>query len=299
MTTPTPAKWGPPTTSSFKPDILAGKVALVTGGATGIGFGICRQLGLHGCKIAILARRENVIEESVKQLKALGIDAFGVRGDVRDPALCVTGVQQVVSHFGQLDILVNNAAGNFAVSAEDLTPGGLNTVIGIDFQGCFNMCKAALEPLKKSSAPIIINITATLQYKAQPFQLHAAGAKAAIDVLTRTLGVEWADYGIRCVGIAPGPIEGTEGGPSGRVFGMGFQLSPDNIKHIVPAGRFGSVDDIGMTAVFLCSPAAAYITAENIVVDGGQWHGASGMWQAGKRVVAAKSQKERQTRAKL
>lgn len=203
--------------SPFRADILKDRVVLVTGGATGIGLGICRCFGSHGAKVAITARRKDVIDNAVQSLRSEGIDAFGVPGDVRDFSKCENSVKQVVDRFGRLDFLVNNAAGNFMVSAEKLTPNGLATVLGIDLQGCFNMSKACLPYLKKSgsetASACIINITATLQYKATPFQFHAAAAKAGIDVLTNTLGVEWAQYGIRCVGIAPGPISGTVGGP--------------------------------------------------------------------------------------
>ena len=108
--------------------LSAGKVALVTGGATGIGLGICEQIGRHGGSVAILARRENVIKEAVDKLTAMGIKAFGVAGDVRNYEKCVEGVEAIVRHYGRLDILVNNAAGNFMAAAEDLTPNGFATV---------------------------------------------------------------------------------------------------------------------------------------------------------------------------
>eukprot|EP00299_Pterocystis_sp_00344_P003427 c1408_g1_i1.p2 GENE.c1408_g1_i1~~c1408_g1_i1.p2 ORF type:complete len:289 (-),score=63.92 c1408_g1_i1:26-892(-) len=287
-------------TSPFRKDLFTNHVVLVTGGATGIGFGICKQFGLHGARVAIAARRKNVIDESVQTLKAEGIEAFGVICDVRDLSSCIAAATAVANHFGGIDFLVNNAAGNFAVSAEDLTSNGLATVLGIDLQGTFNMCKACLPFLKVAAQPCIINITATLQLKATPFQLHAAAAKAGVDVLTQTLGVEWAEYGIRCVGIAPGPIKDTVGGPTGRVFG-GFidAASPDSVRKFVPVGRFGSVEDIGYAAVFLCSPAASFITSETLIVDGGEWHGTSAAFLAAKRFVQTKSQNERANKAKL
>ena len=139
------------------------------------------------------------------------IDAYGVPGDVRKFDLCCASVDKVVAKYGRIDFLINNAAGNFMVSAENLTPNGLATVLGIDLQGCFHMAKAVLPHMKvngPTDGAAIINISATLQDQATPFQLHASAAKAGIDVLTNTLAVEWGEYGIRCVGLAPGGIAG-------------------------------------------------------------------------------------------
>jgi len=284
--------------SPFKNDILKGKVVFVTGGGSGIGFGICRQYGLHGAKVAMMGRRAAVLEESAGKLRAEGIDALGVQGDVRDFEKCCAAVNEVVAHYGRLDILVNCAAGNFMTPAEKLSSNGFKTVIDIDLVGSFHMCKAAFEPLKASGDALIINISATLHYKARPFQLHAASAKAGIDNITRTLGIEWAEYGIRSVGIAPGPVAGTEGGPTGRVFGQGGrQLSETETRMLCPIGFFGEVEDIALTAVFMASTAARWITSETLVVDGGQWHDVGPMMAMMKKAIVQKSDKEKATRA--
>lgn len=290
-------------TSPFRPDIFRDRVVFVTGGATGIGFGICEAFGLHGAKIAIMGRRKEVLDKAVAQLTAKGISAIAIQGDVRMPeAQAAALVDQIVQKFGRIDVLVNNAAGNFTCAAEDLSAGGFKTVNEIDVQGCFNMCKACLPHLKKTGAEsgaLIINITATLQYHGTPFQVHAASAKAGIDVITNTLGVEWGEYGIRVVGIAPGPIAGTEGGPTGRVFGglLGGDTSRESLLRVVPLGRFGTVKDIANAALFLASDAGGFITAETVVVDGGQWHGTSMMYQMGKAFVARKKDEEKAKRA--
>jgi len=192
-------------------------------------------------------------------------------------------------------------------SAEDLTPNGFKTVTEIDLQGTFNMCKTLLPYLKKSAQAkaggVIINITATLHYTAMPFQIHASSAKAGIDVITQTLAVEWGYYGIRVVGIAPGPIRGTEGGPGGRVFGAGDflpQETKEKTKMVVPLARYGEVEDIANAAMFLASDAGGFITGTTLVVDGGQWHGSAGMYHTLKQVVTAKKEKEKQDhKAKL
>lgn len=202
------------------------------------------------------------------------------RCDVREPEQCKALISAIEEEFGHLDILVNNAAGNFSSLAEDVSANAFKTVIDIDLRGTFHMCTAAHPLLKKNPGSCIINISATLHYRAAPFQAHAMSAKAGIDVLTNTLGIEWADEGIRVLGIAPGPIDGTEGGPTGRVFGETVKTArsnkpptPRNVRNICPVGRYGAVGDIANMALYLASPAGSFITATTLVVDGGNWHG--------------------------
>eukprot|EP00943_MAST-04B_sp_MAST-4B-sp1_P002469 g2469.t1 len=300
--------------SPFKSDVLKNKVVLITGGATGIGYACAVAFGVHGCKVAIMSRRKKVIMEGVSKLQSLDIDAFGTTVDVRDAERCVEAVNECVEHFGRLDFLINNAAGNFMVSSENLTPGGLATVLGIDLQGCFHMSKAALPHLKITgvkTGAVIINITATLQDYATPFQTHAAAAKAGIDVLTNTLGVEWAEYGIRTIGLAPGGIAGTVGGPGGRVFGNDENKaasksvgSADNIEEFgeanpgrvrrrgIPAGRWGRVEDISLAAVYMCTDAGGWITATRLTIDGGSVHKTRGFVEA-KNAIERKSREQK------
>jgi len=291
-----PGGKAPPMVSPFRDNILEGKVALVTGGGSGIGFGICQQLGRHGAKVCLMGRREEVLNEAQQKLEAENIEAKGIQGDVRQIDKCEDVIAAAVAAFGRLDILVNCAAGNFMAAAEDLSSNAFKTVIDIDLNGSFHMCKAAFPALKESGDALIINISATLHYKARPFQLHAASAKAGIDSLTRTLGIEWAEHGIRAVGIAPGPIAGTEGGPTGRVFGVGRTWDDEAVRSLCPIGFFGEVDDIALVAVFMASPAARWITSETLVVDGGQWHDVGPMLGRLKKVIKKKSSSEKATR---
>ena len=300
--------------SPFKKDVLKGRVVVITGGATGIGYACSLAFGLHGCKVAIMSRRKKVIMEAVEKLRSRGIDAFGTTVDVRDAARCVEAVNECVKHFGRLDFLINNAAGNFMVSSENLSPGGFATVLGIDLQGCFHMSKAVLPHMKVTgpkTGAVIINITANLQDYATPFQGHAAAAKAGIDVLTNTLGVEWAEYGIRTLGIAPGGIAGTVGGPGGRVFGNDEnkaasksiggaedvedfgEPSPQRVRRKgIPAGRWGRVEDISLAAVYMCTDAGGWITATRLTVDGGSIHKTRGFVEA-KNAIEKKSREQK------
>merc|ERR1719493_49068 len=162
------------------------------------------------------------------------------------------------------------------------------------------MCQAAREALAASKRGVIINISANLQHKATPFQIHAAAAKAGIDVITQTLGVEWASkYGIRVVGVAPGPIAGTEGGPTGRVFGGALK----NMKpaDIIPVPRWGETHDIGYAVLYLAT-VGSYVNATNLVVDGGQWHGSTEQFRKYDKMLSminASMRKKKAKKAKL
>merc|ERR1719198_2710503 len=220
-----------------------------------------------------------------------------VKADVRKFEDCVAAADAVGKKWGKIDVMVNNAAGNFMSLLEDVSPNAFSTVMDIDLRGSFYSAKAALpwlrEAAKGGKGALMISTSATLYYTAMPFQGHAAAAKAGIDSLTKTFAAEWSGDGIRVVSIAPGPIKDTEGGPGGRVFGSAGAEQRD-IRMTVPLGRFGTVDDIANTAIFLASPGGSFITGTNIVVDGMQWQavGVSGFLKNKHKIQAAmKSQK--------
>ncbi|KAF9587616.1 hypothetical protein IFM89_004448 [Coptis chinensis] len=260
--------------SPFKDDILKGKVALITGGGSGIGFEISTQLGKHGAFVAIMGRRRNVLDSAVSQLQAQGIKAIGLEGDVRKNEDATRVVEMTVKHFGKLDILVNGAAGNFLVPAEDLSPNGFRTVLDIDSVGTFTMCHESLKYLKKGGpgrdsavGGTILNISATLHYTASWYQIHVSAAKAAVDSLTRSLALEWGtDYDIRVNGIAPGPIEGTPG-----MSKLGPDEAKSKIGDMLPLYKLGERWDIAMAAVYLASDAGKYVNGTTLVVDNGLW----------------------------
>ena len=263
---------------------------------THTGLGIAKQVVAHGGKVVIGGRRQEMLDKAVNEELGGPSSALGVPTDVRDATKCQALIDAAVKRFGKLDVLVNNAAGNFSSTLEQLSENGFKTVMEIDLFGSFNMAKAALPELKKTQG-LIINITATLYYKANPFQFHASAAKAGIDVLTNSAGVEWgADYGVRAVSIVPGPIEKTVGGPDGRVFGRSKELPTErrDIAKMVPVGRFGTVDDIAYCALFVASDAGSWINATQVVVDGGHWHESSAKFLAGKKFIEKKSANERQ-----
>jgi len=252
--------------SPFRTDLLHGRVALITGGGSGICYGIAEALGRHGAKLVLMGRRQEVLDEACAKLRALGVEAHGFAGDVRDYATAEAAVAETLSKFGKLDILLNGAAGNFLCPTEKLTSNGFKTVIDIDLMGTFNMSRAAFESLKQAAPSLILNISATLHYQGTLMQSHVMAAKAGIDAFARNLACEWGPYGIRVCTIAPGPIGDTEG--MRRLAPLG---ADKKIAGEVPLRRLGSIQDIANAALFLASDAASYVTGEILVVDGGQW----------------------------
>ncbi|KAL1566925.1 2,4-dienoyl-CoA reductase [(2E)-enoyl-CoA-producing] [Salvia divinorum] len=251
--------------SPFNGDVVKGKVALLTGGGSGIGLDMAIQFGKHGASVAIMGRRKDVLDAAVSALASLGIPAVGYAGDVRKQEDARRVVEETVKHFGKLDILVNAAAGNFLVAAEDLSPNGFKTVMDIDTLGTFTMCHEAFPYLKKgrdSCGGLILNISFH-NSASNWYQVHASAAKAAVDSVTRNLALEWgADYDIRVNGISPGPIADT--------LGLS-KLAPQDIdvEAATPLYKLGSKWDVSMAALYLASDAGKYINGVIIQVDGG------------------------------
>jgi len=249
----------------FVDNVLAGRVAFVTGGGTGITGGVARALAESGARVALVSRKMEHLEPAAEAIRAVGGSAIALTADVRNMEEVERAVAGTVEQFGKLDVIVNGAAGNFLCPAEELSPNGFGTVVDIDLKGTFNVCRAAFPELKKSRGQIL-NISATLHYVGTPLQLHVSAAKAGVDALTRQLAVEWGRYGIRANAIAPGPIEDTEGMK---------RLVPQEVKEKllrgIHVGRFGLIKDIEQAAIFLCSEAASFINGAVLVVDGGQW----------------------------
>ncbi len=249
----------------FRPDVLAGRVALVTGGGTGICRGIAEAFARLGADVCIVSRKQDVLDATARQLtESTGRSVLAAVADVRDPDAVKRAVEATVTRFGRLDTLVNGAAGNFLAPAAALSPNGFKTVVDIDLGGTFNASRAAFEALQRSGDALILNISATLHYHGTPLQIHASAAKAGVDAVTKNLAVEWGRFGIRVCAIAPGPIGDTEGMK---------RLAPGELSakmtSAIPAGRFGRIEEIAAAAVFLRSHAAAYVTGHVLVVDGG------------------------------
>ena len=251
--------------TAFSSDLLRGKTAFITGGGTGICRGIALAFAEHGCNVAISSRKAEHLEPTADEIRGRGVRAVAVAADVRDPAAVEQAVGACVRELGRLDILVNGAAGNFICAAENLSPNGFGTVVDIDLKGTFNVSRAALPHLKARGGSVI-NISATLPYLGTMGQAHAASAKAGVDSLTRVLACEWGPYAIRVNGIAPGPIDGTEG-----VRRLTSEASRAAALASCPLGRLGSTEDIANASLFLASDAASFVNGVTLVVDGGLW----------------------------
>ncbi|PLC53974.1 short-chain dehydrogenase [Pollutimonas nitritireducens] len=252
----------------FTNDTLKGRSALVTGGGSGLGLGIATAYAQLGANVMIVGRNEERLESAIEHLKKSGGSVASMKCDVRNYDEVKAAVEATVSRFGQLDIMVNNAAGNFICPTSELSPNGWRTVIDIDLNGTFYGCHAAYPHLQKSPfGGSIISIITMLGVTGWPQAAHASAAKGGILSLSRTLAVEWGADNIRVNTISPGPIGDTEG-----VKRMYIDVGRGEMEAQKTAlGRFGKTIDIANAAVFLASGLGEYITGENLIVDGGRW----------------------------
>jgi NAD(P)-dependent dehydrogenase (short-subunit alcohol dehydrogenase family) len=249
---------------------LDGQVAIITGGGTGIGLAIASRLGALGARIVIGSRSARNIEEGSAELRHAGFDPLAVQVDVRNPEQVDEMVQRTLRHFGRVDILVNNAAGNFICRAEDLSPNGWNAVVGIVLNGSFYCSRAVGRHLiERGGGGSIVSVLANYVWTGSAGTIHSAAAKAGVMSMTQTLAVEWARHRIRVNAVAPGPIESP---------GAAKQLwnTPEDVQRItdmVPLGRWGQPSEVADAVAFLVSPQAAFITGEILTIDGGAWLG--------------------------
>lgn len=255
----------------FSRDLLKGQVALITGGGTGIGFGIATALARCGADLVIASRKPDHIEPAAETLRKEGIRVLPVQANVREPDSIKEMVSQAVNEFGRVDVLVNNAAGNFYAPSAELSLNGWRAVVETDLYGTFFCSQGVYPVMERQGGGRIISISMTLHYRGWPQMAHATAAKAGIDALTKTLALEWAPAKITVNVIAPGPIV-TEGAQKAFQAGdtrKGTASIDERLAKMIPMGRLGTPADIGQMAVYLSSPAASWITGAIFVVDGG------------------------------
>jgi len=252
----------------FQNNLLEGKVVLVTGGGTGLGRTMGERFVSLGAKLAICGRREEVLKQAAQEMSTASSDVFYTVCDVRDTGQVADMVEQVWDRFGRIDVLVNNAAGNFISPTERLSPRAIDAVLNIVLHGTFYCTSEMGKRWIENKLPgTVLNVVTTYSWTGSGYVVPSAAAKAGVLAMTRSLAVEWGKYGIRHVAIAPGPFP-TEGAWS-RLLPL-----PELANRVVegnPLGRVGRQEELGNLAAYLISDGAAYINGEVVTIDGGEW----------------------------
>ncbi|PTX64968.1 NAD(P)-dependent dehydrogenase (short-subunit alcohol dehydrogenase family) [Melghirimyces profundicolus] len=248
---------------------MKGKTVIITGGTSGMGKAMATRFCRDGANVVVTGRDPEKLEQTRKDLAEREGNVLPVRMDVRKTEQVAETVEKAREAFGGIDALVNNAAGNFVVQAEDLSENGWNAVIDIVLNGTWHCTQAvAKEWIREGRKGSIVNIVAAYAWTGAAGVVHSASAKAGVLAMSKSLAVEWGSrYGIRINCIAPGPVENT-GGVDKLI------LSEEMHKMVlkgIPLHRFGTWDEIAGTAAFLLSPEAEYINGDCITMDGGQW----------------------------
>ncbi|MCZ2258945.1 2,4-dienoyl-CoA reductase [Sporosarcina sp. G11-34] len=246
--------------------MFEGKVIIVTGGSNGMGKYMAKKFAAEGANVVITGRNEEKLNAAKEEL---GANVHTFQMDVRNVDSVDAMVAFADEKFGRIDGLVNNAAGNFIVRAEDLSANGWKSVIDIVLNGTY-YCSSAVGKywIGKGAKGSILNMLATYAWNAGAGVIHSAAAKAGVMSLTRTLAVEWGtQYGIRVNGIAPGPIDRTGGAE--RLWES--EEAAKRTLASIPLGRLGQPEEVAELAAFIMSDKAAYMNGEIVTLDGGQW----------------------------
>lgn len=247
---------------SFHPEALRGQIVLVTGGGTGIGRATAESMSELGARVVLVGRRKEPLDEVVAVIRERGGEALPIPCDVREPDQVTALVDQALEGFGRIDVLVNNAGGQFQAPAEDISVGGWRAVHRLSVESVWGLTREVANRTMIPRRSGLVVFMAFSPRRGIPGMVHATAARAAIENLAQGLALEWSRFGIRSVAVAPGSImtEGLE------------QYSEEEIRgweQAIPLGRLGAANDVSGVITFLATSAARYITGTTIVVDGG------------------------------
>ena len=247
----------------FAPDLLKDQVALVTGGGTGMGRATALEMAQSGAKLVVLGRRPEPIEDCARVIREAGGEAIAISGDIRQPEQIEAAMQRIRSEFGKLNILVNNAGGQFVTPARELNNKGFETVIRNNLVGSWQMTKAVADHFMFENGGSVVFVTACVRSGLSGF-VHTAAARGGVLAMMKTLAFEWAEFGIRLNCVAPGTVK-TEG--------MGhYPIAPEQWLKLNRnvMGHMGDVEDIAAAIIFLASPLGKFVTGEEWYIDGGE-----------------------------
>lgn len=251
----------------FQSDVLKGQTILVTGGGSGLGRAMVERFASLGATVAILGRRRKPLEDTIAAVTSAGGHGAWASCDVRDIEALDAAIERLESDVGPLTGLVNNAAGNFLATTEDLSPNAFDAVVKIVLYGTWNATQSVGRRwIDRGTPGHILSIVTTYAWTGSPFVVPSAAAKAGVLAMCRSLAVEWATYGIRSNAIAPGPFP-TEGAFS-RLAPPGFM---EQAKATQPLGRFGEPAELADLAAYLFAPGAGFVNGECVTIDGGAW----------------------------
>ncbi len=285
----------------LQPEALKDKVIFVTGGGTGLGKSMTKYFLELGAKVAIASRKLEVLEKTAEELREqTSGEVMAVACDVRNYLDVEKALEATQSKLGTLDVVVNNAAGNFISPTESLSPKAFDTIVGIVLQGTYNttLC-AGKQWIANKKQGNFLNIVTTYAWTGSGYVVPSACAKAGVLALTRSLAVEWGKYGIRSNAIAPGPFP---------TKGAWDRLFPENMRHLtdpvnrIPLKRVGDHQELANLAAYMVSDYASYINGEVITIDGGEWLKGAGqfngldevpaeMWVQIEAIIRGKSKK--------
>jgi citronellol/citronellal dehydrogenase len=256
------------TSRIFAAGLLRGDVCLVSGAGTGIGRAIALELAALGATVALCGRRPEPLEETAAAIEEAGGKATAHPTDIRDAEAVDSLLDAVLERHGKLDVLVNNAGGQFLSPAEDISPNGFRTVVDLNLQGTWQMTSAAATkafiPQERGK---VVSVTLS-PHTGAPGVVHSSAARAAVENMTRTLAIEWSRFGIRLCAVAPGQIE-TD------AFRENYGFALDEIAKTIPVGRLGRPEEVAWLVAYLASPAGDFLSGTVLTLDGGRdnWFG--------------------------